>query len=65
MCYPYIESVTALSDISGMQNSVADCISRFHMQVFQELAQQANLLPTPIPSSLQNLLTAGVDTGLF
>ena len=43
--------------IPGMQNSVADSISRFHMQVFQELAPQADLLPTPIPSSLKNLLT--------
>ena len=38
--------------IPGVQNAIADSLSRFRMQDFRELAPSASDLPTPIPTSL-------------
>ncbi len=43
--------------IPGIQNIVADSISRNQMQVFRGAAPHADNLPTPIPSALKVLLT--------
>ena len=36
----------------GINNSITDAISHFNMQMFRELAPQADTLPLPIPQQL-------------
>jgi len=38
--------------VPGVNNCIADALSRFHWQEFQRLAPQAQLLPVPIPPHL-------------
>ena len=38
--------------VPGVQNCIADALSRFHMQAFRSLAPTASPTPTPIPHSL-------------
>ena len=40
--------------VPGTHNSIADALSRFHMQVFRQLAPEADLLPTP-PAQLPSV----------
>ena len=48
--------------IPGIVNCTADHLSRHNMQCFFSLNPQASATPTPIPQSLQELLTIpGLD----
>ena len=38
--------------LPGLQNGIADALSRFNMQAFRQLAPQAHAHPTPIPQKL-------------
>ena len=42
--------------IPGEDNSIADAVSRNNMPLFRSLCPQANEMPTPIPSSLLEIL---------
>ena len=43
--------------MAGVQNTIADSISCYHMQVFRELAPLADPFPTSIPAALKTLLS--------
>lgn len=43
--------------VPGLDNRIADAISRFQWQVFRQLAPQADLVPLAIPSQLLQSLT--------
>ena len=38
--------------VNGCFNQIADSLSRFNLQKFQELAPEAEQEPTPVPSCL-------------
>ena len=43
--------------VPGLQNTIADSLSRNFMQIFRQLAPKTNPYPTPIPGVLKELLT--------
>lgn len=47
-----LQFVVKLKHIPGKHNIIADSLSRFQMQKFQEAAPQADQHPTPIPEAL-------------
>jgi hypothetical protein len=49
--------------IPGVQNTLADAVSRNLLHVFLQLLPTANAKPTGIPANLQNLL--GVDSQVW
>ena len=47
-----LNTVIRAKHIKGVNNTIADAISRFNTQIFREHAPLADLLPTPIPPNL-------------
>ena len=44
--------------IPGIQNSLADALSRFHWQEFRQLAPEADQTPMRVPTDLLQALTS-------
>jgi len=50
-----MNTVIRAQHVKGTDNCIADALSRFHMQLFHQLAPEAEALPLPIPPHLWQL----------